>query len=388
MTPTLIPQDIVNEIVEKIKSDKKALKKVSLISRSFCDPCRKHLFARLELDCRRVKRIKAFHRILTLNPDLAHNPRYLNLIIYEGSNDKVLPLILRALNNLRSISWQVPQAEPLSWTAFQPSLKTALIERLQAPGLSNIDISHVTGFPLSLFSVCTDLKKLTLTDIFSPTCIYHEVSLEENVRPKAWLQSLSISSTFNADHSFARVFTHLLTSVEISQLRQLHVGSVRRDDEILECQKVIEASAYSLKELTLIVKFTFMTPQRAFDLNSVTSLRRLTIKMAQNPRMLEWLQSILLSANNSLEHVKLSLFDQLVAEENQSVLTKLTDIDDTLADPRFENLRSVSLAFDSWMSRPILGSSFTEQCMPKLASKEILCVYWNNKPLFFVKTTS
>lgn len=255
MAPILIPQDLINDIVDKLQSDKKTLANGSLVSRSFRDPCRKHLFAHLELDSRRVKRIKSFHWILALNPSLADNIRHLHLIIYEASNDQALPLVLQALNNLRSISWQVPQAEPLSWGVFRPSLKSAVTERLQSSGLVQLDISHVTGFPLSLLAACTDLKKLTLSDVFPPPFIYHEVELETKAKPKPRLQSLSVSSTLNADCSLAGVFTYLLTSVELSHLRQLSVGSLRKDDEILECQRLIESCADSLEELTIVAKF-------------------------------------------------------------------------------------------------------------------------------------
>lgn len=120
----------------------------------------------------------------------------------------------------------------------------------------------------------------------------------------------------------------------------------------------------------------------------MTSLHRLSIKIAQNTRALEWLQAILYDVNGSLEHIKLSMFDQMIAEGNETVLERLVEIDKTLTDPKFERLQSVSLAFDSWMSRPLFGSFFAGQCAPKLASKGILYIYWNNRRLFTGKNLS
>lgn len=255
MMPISIPQDVINNIVDELKGDKRTLATSSLVSRSLREPCRKHLFARIELDSRRMRKVKGLYSILSYNPGIGLYVRHLHLVMHDASSGRELPSILQTLGQLRSLCWQVAQMEPLPWTTLDRFLKTTVMELLQSSTLVHIDISHVKDFPISLLARSSHLKELTLSDVFPPTFIYHEVKLESKPKQKAQLQSLVVSSTLSADHSLFGILTHVLSSIELSHLRHLRVGSIRQDKEIEECQRMMESAADSLEDLTLAMKF-------------------------------------------------------------------------------------------------------------------------------------
>ncbi|KAJ7178235.1 hypothetical protein C8R46DRAFT_1346439 [Mycena filopes] len=211
MAVSLIPQELVDLIVDNLHDDLTSLKSCALSARAFVASSRIHIFNRVEikppLDRSSTSQnpCQRFCALLASSPDIAPLVIDLSVVIVgaetsfeyvpslednsDGGNggravtwlmdDAALALVLPALCNLKRISvvengpmsWSRDGEFGLNWSKLQPPLRAAFTNVFSSPRLESI---HIRGIVvespyhlLSLFSEATALKDLSLSRIYS-----------------------------------------------------------------------------------------------------------------------------------------------------------------------------------------------------------------------------
>ena len=172
----VIPQDIIDSVIEAVGYNKRLLEQCSLVSSSFLLPSRKLLFSRITLKsdetCQRIHQfllqnpvIQSFVRKITLleyfdNPDFDENPDY------EWLNSTSLLAVLRLPFSLEHFSIKlnlnVFNLRRWDWHRFGRELKDALLNIIHSSNLKILYLEGVTNLPITFFPHIVHLKKLKL----------------------------------------------------------------------------------------------------------------------------------------------------------------------------------------------------------------------------------
>ncbi|KAJ7607568.1 hypothetical protein FB45DRAFT_947927 [Roridomyces roridus] len=228
----LLPQELVDLVVQNIADDKESLRSCSLAARPFVRPTQVHLFKKIEIlpptphksgdnPCQK------FQKTIASSPHLATLVHELRIVLVgsetsfaidaEGSytserrptwimSGRTLALVLPALIRIKRIS--IIEDSPLSWNAdgqftmnwhkLGRSLRSALTAVFSSPHLESVHIRglliHSPKELLSLFSEATSLKSLTLGRVFFAQEVTKHEPWPESKPWRPRLESLSMSS--------------------------------------------------------------------------------------------------------------------------------------------------------------------------------------------------
>ena len=170
----VIPQDIINNIIEEVGDDRRLLKTCALVSSSFLLPSRKHLFKFSEIVLRGDGACQMLHQFLVENPVIQSSVRSITfkhdkasvsyLQLNRTSLIAILRLPFRCLESFSIDAYMWYDSPPLNWNDFSSGLKDAL----------------------STIMHSSTLKTLYLWQVIMPITLFHGIHLT-----KLWLASLS-----------------------------------------------------------------------------------------------------------------------------------------------------------------------------------------------------
>lgn len=180
-----LPQDIVDTIVDILhdSGDRKALNACSLAAPAFLHPCRKHIFATVNLTAIGTPYKwdpeptgpgvdvlgTRFHAQLVESPYLMQYVRALKAHARNGLEAQWLmdsaefSSLLSSLTRLESLELGARIA--MRWTACSPALRSALISLLSTSPLRRLRLETVVGLPVSLVEQFGALTSLSLLDV-------------------------------------------------------------------------------------------------------------------------------------------------------------------------------------------------------------------------------
>ncbi|KAF8150742.1 hypothetical protein B0H34DRAFT_801670 [Crassisporium funariophilum] len=170
MSSTLpVPTEIVDIIVNiLIKEDWRLLKTCSLVCRTFLHVCRRHLFSTITISRRRLTPA-TFTQLLSAYPYIVNHVRKLEYCIpaYPQFNEATmatLPRLLRTLERLQRLDISsVDRAEgSLDWANLESSMRTALLELMRLPTLTELRIGNIQNFPMSNLDRCITVTQLNV----------------------------------------------------------------------------------------------------------------------------------------------------------------------------------------------------------------------------------
>ena len=167
----VIPQDIIDNVIEAVGNDSRLLETCALVSSSFLLPSRKRLFSEISLRndqaCQRLHQflvenpvVQSFVRSITISRDWHYNPSESHL------NGTSLIAILRLpfcrLENFSINIWR--RRDLLNWNDFSSELKEALSAIIHSPTLKVLNL-HRANVPIMLFQGIhlTKLKLISLS---------------------------------------------------------------------------------------------------------------------------------------------------------------------------------------------------------------------------------
>ncbi|EDR00153.1 uncharacterized protein LACBIDRAFT_334381 [Laccaria bicolor S238N-H82] len=190
--------EIMEKVIDVLNADHDvdAMKACSQTCRTLLPRCRTHLFSKIDLDpaCSRIpplvdddddsdysqttfsgstRRITLFLDLLDQTPEIAFYVRDLDLFIrQEDANCSRTIHALNMLSNLSSFSLRHDNVKygqfALDWDEMSPNFISAVYHVISSPKLTQLKLSSVVNFPLSIFSLCGAIEDLSFGDIMWP----------------------------------------------------------------------------------------------------------------------------------------------------------------------------------------------------------------------------
>jgi hypothetical protein len=172
MSPAL-PFDIIGLIIDIVGENKDTdlLKELALVSHSFFQICRKHLFATVDLRSANYYKLasskKGFVKLLKSRPDVVKNIRKLTYRLevshYDDEDHLLSPTLLNLLPKFcRLNSLTIITASHCDWNTLDSSLTLAFLYIMHLPTINHIDLSLIRNFPLSSFAPSVNLLRLDI----------------------------------------------------------------------------------------------------------------------------------------------------------------------------------------------------------------------------------
>ena len=175
MTPTTLPPDLVEAIVDDLalQKDTTALKACALTCKfmNFCS--RKHLFSAIHmgaipsLDCRRggTPRIEQLVSLLNHSPEIADCVKEFSYTLWRGHyRDQTAPVVLKRLTKVRSLTL-VGLAQFRPWKDVPVRFQEAMAHLIQLPSVTKLVLQSCHNIPMALFMSCPNLTQLKLEDV-------------------------------------------------------------------------------------------------------------------------------------------------------------------------------------------------------------------------------
>ncbi|RDB15533.1 hypothetical protein Hypma_004249 [Hypsizygus marmoreus] len=163
--PPDLPQELLDKVIDNLRHDSEALKHCALASRSFLFHSQSHVFATVRI-CS-LTRCNHLSALFDMNPALAGHVRVLRLVsLYTWAcNSSELSAILRMMIALRALFMSSIELLPLNWGTLSPELIDAFIGAFGNPSLQSLEISNVTGIPVTTFHRNIKLAHFLLTNV-------------------------------------------------------------------------------------------------------------------------------------------------------------------------------------------------------------------------------
>ncbi|KAF9461430.1 hypothetical protein BDZ94DRAFT_812896 [Collybia nuda] len=389
--PTIIPQDILNVVVDHLANDRPTLKTCTLISRFFRYSCQIHLFGTLCLKIDEERRNQQLLCILMDHPALALCVQNLELqLLYlrweppTGHEHKPMVTIIPLLLHLRSLRMTYESNYMLAWKG-SGELHEAVLHLFNLPTLMRLSLGCIQDFPIDVFlRRCTRLRDLTLTLVYEPDNTPDsnnnpDLYAPSIVTPKFQLDALRISTIQNS----GRLLRGLIdsNSIGIQSLRKLEFGRVERVQDIDDCQKALEDCAASLEIFKVSVASETLALSignaltKTMDLSRLSRLRKLTLEVdASMPEALPWMHALLdsVSPSNNIEEV--AIHDTGFRGTGIDLSDhRWSVVDLAIASWASPSLRTVSLVIGQhW--EPASHPKILEGTFPGLSAKRVLAV--------------
>lgn len=257
--------EIMEKVIDVLNADHDvdAMKACSQTCRTLLPRCRTHLFSKIDLDpaCSRIpplvdddddsdysqttfsgstRRITLFLDLLDQTPEIAFYVRDLDLFIrQEDANCSRTIHALNMLSNLSSFSLRHDNVKygqfALDWDEMSPNFISAVYHVISSPKLTQLKLSSVVNFPLSIFSLCGAIEDLSFGDIMWP-----EVGSAPPTMTPIPLKTLTCH-----DHGIVFVGETLIDDknpiLDLTRLQQL-IASVRGENGDTFVNEILRAS--------------------------------------------------------------------------------------------------------------------------------------------------
>ncbi|KAF8065404.1 hypothetical protein FPV67DRAFT_1502810 [Lyophyllum atratum] len=200
MLPVIVPQEIVEDIVEKLRGDPRTLHSCSLVSWSFRTASQQLLFHHILLDVRKMGHSQRFHCVLSKNPTLASYIRSIHLEIDDMS-------LIPEVTICRILDMAKPHVRELSiddsgttgsaggWVYMHSDLQNSLLSIIASPSCMSLTLGAV-GFPIKYLRLFSHIRHLKLNSHSSVTVggACNAYILEDQPRRQGYLETLSAVS--------------------------------------------------------------------------------------------------------------------------------------------------------------------------------------------------
>ena len=259
-----LPLDIIGEIVDNLQDDLPALKAVALTCPSLLLLCRKYIFRTIMLSPR-SRSMRSFASLLDSNPRIVD---YVRNLVYLHAPDS-----LRIIGDLdcttflykfyRIQSLELTGNVTVKWSKLKPRLQESLSRIIHS--VTQLNISKIDEFPISIFIPCINLIELELDLIDSMVddinSYEHEYCAPDAV-PQ--LQSLTLNSNLVRPCRPDRLTTLVnarrsehVPVLDFSNLRTLTVRICHDSDRVavhalMKIIKKLEALSYQYRCMHLI----------------------------------------------------------------------------------------------------------------------------------------
>ncbi|PBK94042.1 hypothetical protein ARMGADRAFT_1079522 [Armillaria gallica] len=247
-----LPQELIDEIIDRIQDDSLALRACSLAARSFLPSSRKHLYSHViifqdgvdaplpnsfvgsKFTCESfynllqegIAPVAPLVKFLSIQDGLEGTPGYL------VHREKVrFPFILDLLRNLERVSISSHRGS-LSWDAHDTPI-TSFLETFQSPSLTSLDLDNLTfcgfdGIARILYECSDTLKHLSLNYI---TIFSRDVDIQD-LTAKYDGRHLHLESLRLVEDDLglvAKFILHESSPLRIDCLRELSISSNRHN---------------------------------------------------------------------------------------------------------------------------------------------------------------
>ena len=184
--------DIIAEIIDIIGETKNqnVLKELALVSHSFLQICRKHLFATIKLHSANYSIAssssskKGFVKLLKSRPDAINYIRKLTYEVSDNNDDDHLlsPILSNFLPTVSRLNSLTIIASHRDWNTLDSSLTSAFLHLMRLPTINHIDLSYIKNFPLSSLTPSVNLLRLDL--VYLKHFEYFDENLQSDTMPK------------------------------------------------------------------------------------------------------------------------------------------------------------------------------------------------------------
>ncbi|KAJ7111327.1 hypothetical protein C8R44DRAFT_742450 [Mycena epipterygia] len=264
MAPSLLPQELVDLIVDNLRDDIPSLKSCSLAARTFSGSVRAHIFRKVEitppLPGKTNSPCQQLYKLLTSTPHIAPLIDELHIVLvgsetcFEYDEDgqylveqqvpwvmagTTLSLVLPLLD-LKRISivengpadWNAYGRFSMDWNKLERTLKAALTDMFSSPRLESV---HLRGIVvqsptqlLSLFSEATSLKEMSVSRIHFTQRLDEHKPWPQSQPWRPQLRSILISD-FHGQPLFRYLINH---QMDLTRLRSLRLTTKEWRSEI------------------------------------------------------------------------------------------------------------------------------------------------------------
>lgn len=156
MANSVIPQEIIDSIIEAVGNDTRLLKKCALVSSSFLLPARKLLFSKIYLSTDQA--CQMIHQFLVENPVIQSFVKWISIgWNWDDLNDQLnlnhtsLIGILRLPFCCLEIFAFTSGILPFNWNDFSSDLKNALSTIILSPSLKTLRLLKIQNVPITFF---------------------------------------------------------------------------------------------------------------------------------------------------------------------------------------------------------------------------------------------
>ena len=349
---------IIIDIIGETK-DTKLLKELALVSHSFLQICRIHLFATVKLP-NTVPSLtspkRQFTRLLRNNSDIVGYIRELTFqaSVYEDNEDLPLSPILSNcfLPTVSRLNCLKISAEYLDWLKMEPCLTSAFLHLMHLPTINHIDLSNIRNFPLSNLTLSVNLLRL---DMHYLKCSeYFDENLQSVTMP-----NIPIIREFHTSVS-TMLTTKLLHAKRQDGQPAFNFMDLRRVSMSLDDIEDQRNIRYLLQNAKLLEKL-HLKVDFGSSLMGVLSLSSCTLKVLDlgvflnDPRTgsLAGLCGELeaMAGHNLLEALSLEVHTRSVYDTVDFIGSRIQQVEKVLAKPGWSALRQVSfkLIISRWM---------------------------------------
>ncbi|RDB20363.1 hypothetical protein Hypma_012709 [Hypsizygus marmoreus] len=323
---TELPQEIIDTIIDNLSKDHQTLKSCALASSSLRPTSQKHLFSWTMLD--KDSSCERLHLVLTENPTLCS---YVHRIIIWSDEEtgpqwlcvnKNLACVLDRLTSLRSCSLCI--YNDIEWKDFHPQTTAAFFRVFVLPSLKSIDISGLSGIPVTFFDIPNVIEELELKSVaFTRTSDAGAVSPRSLcMRVLDFLPNTKAFVNEDTDTIFALSAHPDSCFSRIADLR-IHVSR----DNFPILLPIFNAAAKSLTSLELSHGYSPRESRDGrninafrFDLANFTNLRRLSLRLSIYYYTFNILPPILLTSADHLTTLLASSASTLARIETLTVV--------------------------------------------------------------------
>lgn len=361
MSPTPLPQELIDQIIDHLHDDPPALSSCALVCNAWLPPSRHHFFAKITLKAMAPngptscpqERCKRLYWLLIRSPKIIPNVRELE--VCEGSpypgphpdtrsttwvtTERTLPPLLKLLTHLKRLDFSATTT--FYWKTLPPTFQNAIHAVLSLSSLTYVRF-HSWSFSnfaslASLLSHCHTLKGLALssTTVSDDATVDQEDRLiEEDESAESQTPRLEV---LTLDYVSMGYLGHWLlgqsSPMDLSSLRELRVSHFP-DASVIK--KLLLAVGGALEHFHLKPG---TWPVQSFDLGHNCGLRSIRLTLDVVDTAIDWATTLLSSvtSRNALESIGLEFYVDLKRLEGWSSLSAL------LVQPELASLQQVEI---------------------------------------------
>lgn len=243
----MIPPEIIDHVLGFLQWDRITLKFCAQAHPTLSKLVERHIYVHLTVHNFASSHPGTYHssdlfRLISQNPEISKSVRSfrMDLLIpsffqpfYTDDNYEELALILPLLTQLEAVFLSASGAGgSCGWYDLRESFRIAFINCLQLPSLTDVKLSFLKNFPLSILDLSRSLKRLSLSGTFDYS------SGSSQVYPS--LDSLLLNGCLSMD-------------AIISWLRSRSLLSLEYESDFRPLSRLLEVSADSLTTLKIHV---------------------------------------------------------------------------------------------------------------------------------------